>query len=117
MAARPGMRDAALLEMDSSRAVNLAARAEPTPEEIAAARAVGPAETHAFVDGDKRTAFVTTLTFLPPNGLALRPAPAEGVRMMEGLASGHATMTRLARSLTRGTAPLQGPPVETTRRP
>ena len=108
---------AALLEMGSSRAVNLAAHAEPTPEEIAAARAVGPAETHAFVDGDKRTAFATTPTFLRPNGPALPLTPAEGVRMMEGLTSSRATVTRLARWLTRGTAPLQGPPVETTRRP
>ena len=103
--------------MGSSRAVNLAALAEPSPEEVAAARAVGPAETHAFVDGDERAAFVTALTFLRPNGLALHPAPAEGVRMMEGLTSDDAAVARLVQWFASGTAPLQGPSVETTRRP
>ena len=38
------MRDAALLKMGSSRAVNLAAHGEPSPEEVAAAHAIGTAE-------------------------------------------------------------------------
>ena len=69
------------------------------------------------MDGDKRTAFATTLTFLPPNGLALHPAPAEGVRMMEGLTSDDAAVARLVQWFASGTAPLQGPLVGTTRRP
>ena len=102
----PGIRDAVLLEMDSSRAMNLAAHGEPSPEEVAAARAVGTAETHAFVDANERTVFVTAPAFLPPNGLALPLAPAEGVRMMEGLASDDAAVARLVQWLAKGTAPL-----------
>ena len=56
--------------------------------ELAAAYAYGIAKGHAFVDGNKRTAFVTALTFLRLNGLGFRPDPVEGVRMMEDLASG-----------------------------
>ena len=103
----PGTRDAALLEMGSSRAMNLAAYAEPSLEEIAAAYAFGIAKAHAFVDGNKRTAFVTAVTFLRLNGLGFRPDPAEGVRMMEGLASGDVTEARFAAWLAEGAAPLR----------
>ena len=92
----PGLRDLALLEMGCARAMNLAAYSEAGLPEIAAAYAFGIARAHAFVDGNKRTAFVTAATFLRLNGLAFRPDPFEGVRMMEGLASGDATEAQLA---------------------
>ena len=38
-------------------------------------------------DGNKGTAFVAAFTFLRLNGIAIRPEPAIGVRMMEDLAS------------------------------
>jgi death-on-curing protein len=101
-----GTRDAALLEMGSSRATNLAAYGSPTLEEIAAAYAFGIAKAHAFVDGNKRTAFVTALTFLRLNGLAFRPDPVEGVRMMEDLASGDVSEAQFAAWLAEGTAAL-----------
>ena len=58
------------------------------------------------MDGDKRTAFATTLIFLRPNGPALPLAPAEGVRMMEGPASSRTTEARLVQWFASGTAPL-----------
>jgi len=82
-----GMRDSALLEMGCARAMNLAAYGEPDVFDIAAAYAFGISKAHAFVDGNKRTAFVASFTFLRLNGLNLRPEPGEGVRMMEDLAS------------------------------
>ena len=103
----PGTRDAALLDMGCARAMNLAAYTEPSLEEIAAAYAFGIAKAHAFVDGNKRTAFVTAVTFLRLNGLGFRPDPAEGVRMMEGLASGDVTEVQFAAWLAQGTAPLR----------
>lgn len=84
----PGMRDLALLEMGCARAMNLAAYTDAGPAEIAAAYAFGISKAHAFVDGNKRTAFVTTLTFLRLNGYSFRPNTIEGVRMMENLAAG-----------------------------
>ena len=92
--------------MGSSRAMNLAAYAEPSPEEIAAAYAFGIAKAHAFADGNKRTAFLTAVTFLRLNGLAVRPDPACGVRMMEDLASGEVTEAQFAARLADGAAPL-----------
>ncbi len=87
----PGLRDRALLEMGCARAVNRATYGAPDRAEIAAAYAFGIAKAHAFVDGNKRTAFVTALTFLRLNGYDFRPQPVEGVRMMEGLAAGEVT--------------------------
>ncbi|WP_170330236.1 type II toxin-antitoxin system death-on-curing family toxin [Ruegeria arenilitoris] len=84
----PGLRDVALLEMGCARAMNLAAYTDADLSEIAAAYAFGIAKAHAFVDGNKRTAFVTAATFLRLNGLSIRPDPVQGVRMMEDLASG-----------------------------
>ncbi|MEZ0468636.1 type II toxin-antitoxin system death-on-curing family toxin [Phaeobacter sp. SYSU ZJ3003] len=84
----PGMRDIQLLEAAVERPRNKAAYGEPSLEEIAAAYAFGIAKAHAFVDGNKRTAFVTSATFLRLNGFGLRPDPLDGVRVMEDLASG-----------------------------
>ncbi|WP_424978212.1 type II toxin-antitoxin system death-on-curing family toxin [Leisingera sp. S232] len=83
-----GMRDKALLGMGCARAMNLAASSDADVAEVAAAYAFGIAKAHAFVDGNKRTAFVTAVTFLRLNGFQFRPDPVEGVRMMEDLATG-----------------------------
>ena len=102
----PGLRDAALLEMGCARAMNAAAYGDASLTEIAAAYAFGIARAHAFVDGNKRTAVVTALTFLRLNGLGFRPDPAEGVRMIEGLAAGDVAEARFAQWLADGAAPL-----------
>lgn len=95
----PGMRDLALLEMGCARAMNLAAYTDAGPAEIAAAYAFGISKAHAFVDGNKRTAFVTALTFLRLNGYSFRPNTIEGVRMMENLAAGEVIETDFAKWL------------------
>lgn len=83
----PGTRDATLLEAAHARPINLSAYGDPDAYALAAAYAFGIAKAHAFVDGNKRTAFVAALTFLRLNGIEARPDPAVGVRMMENLAS------------------------------
>jgi len=74
-----GTRDPALLEMGCTRPMNLAAYGDPD--------VFGIAKAHAFVDGNKRTAFVAAFTFLRLNGVFVRPDPAVGVRKMEDLAA------------------------------
>ena len=74
--------------MGCARAMNLAAYGDPDAFDIAAAYAFGIAKARAFVDGNRRTAFVAAFTFLRLNGEPLRPAPEAGLRMMEDLASG-----------------------------
>ena len=83
----PGLRDAALLEMGCARPLNLASYGRADVFDLAAAYAYGIAKAHAFIDGNKRTAFVAAFTFLRLHGANVRPDPADGVRMMEGLAA------------------------------
>lgn len=102
----PGMRDTALLEMGCARAMNVAAYKNAEIPEIAAAYAFGISKAHAFVDGNKRTAFVTALTFLRMNGYAFRCDASDGVRMMEGLATGAVGETEFARWFSIGMTPI-----------
>lgn len=83
-----GVRDRGLLDGALARPRNLLAYGDPDLHDLAAAYAFGIAKAHAFVDGNKRTAFVTAATFLRLNGVAIRPDPAQGVAMMEKLAAG-----------------------------
>ena len=83
----PGIRDRTLIESAIARPMNRAAYGETDLAILATAYAFGTAKAHAFVDGNKRTAFVTAVTFLRLNGWAFLPDAAEGVRMMEELAS------------------------------
>lgn len=102
-----GLRDRALLEMGCARAISLAAYADASLADVAAAYAFGIAKAHAFVDGNNRTAFVTAVTFLRLNGFSFRPDPVEGVRMMEGLASSDVTEAEFAERLSVGMSPLE----------
>jgi len=101
-----GMRDRALLEMGCACAMHLAASTEASLADIAAAYAFGISKAHAFVDGNKRTGFVTALTFLRLNGFAFRPPPVEGVQMMEDLASGQLSEADFARWLSSQMKPI-----------
>lgn len=101
-----GLRDRALLEMGCARAMNLAAYAAPSLADIAAAYAFGIAKAHAFMDGNKRTAFVTSITFLRLNGYSFRPSPIEGVRVMEDLAAGLVSEADFAKWLSEQMQPI-----------
>lgn len=83
-----GIRDLTLLEAAIERPRNKDGYGEANLETLAAAYAFGIAKAHAFVDGNKRTAFVTAATFLRLNGFGVRPAPLDGVTAMEDLAAG-----------------------------
>lgn len=101
-----GLRDRALLEMGCARPMNLFAYGSPAIEDLAAAYAFGLVKAHAFVDGNKRTALVTSLTFLRLNGYGCRPQTQEGLRMVEGLASGDVGEADFARWLGRSMKPI-----------
>lgn len=98
----PGARDLSLLESGLARPVNLAAYGSPGLCELAAAYAFGIVKAHAFIDGNKRTGFVTAVTFLRLNGLGFRPGAIEGVGMMEGLAAREVDETAFAAWLEAG---------------
>ena len=83
-----GLRDEGLLQGALQRPINKWQYENSDTFGCAAAYAFGVAKAHAFVDGNKRTAFVTSVTFLRLNGWHFVTKPAEGVTFMEDLASG-----------------------------
>lgn len=102
-----GMRDRGLLVGALAQPRNLAANDAPDLAVLAAAYAFGIAKAHSFVDGNKRTAFVTAATFLRLNGLHMRPMPLDGVRMMEELAAGDLSEVAFSERLRQSARPLE----------
>jgi death-on-curing protein len=102
-----GIRDLGLLESALARPKNLLAysEVEPTLCRMAAAYAFGIASNHPFVDGNKRTAFITALTFLKLNGLQVTGAMTERYLMFYGLAEGTVSEDELAEWFQKNTAP------------
>jgi death-on-curing protein len=83
-----GLRDAGLLDSALARAQNLAAYGEPDHAQLAAAYGFGLAKNHAFVDGNKRAAFLATGLFLAINGYRLKTTQADATLTMLALAAG-----------------------------
>ena len=83
-----GLRDAGLLESALGRPQHLVAYGSPDTAALAAAYGFGLAKNHAFVDGNKRTAFVAVELFLALNGEALRADDADCVFTMLAVAAG-----------------------------
>jgi len=98
----PGLLDARLLEAAFARPMNKAEYESADVFALAAAYAFGIAKAHAFTDGNKRTAFVVAVTFLRLNGYAFRPEPIQGVKMMEGIATGEVTEPMFGAWLRKG---------------
>ena len=85
---RPGLRDEGLLESALTRPHQLLAYGEPDLAALAAAYAFGLARNHAFVDGNKRVAFLATGLFLGLNGHRLVTTQADATLTMLALAAG-----------------------------
>ncbi len=94
----PGIRDRNLLLASLDRPQNLFAYGEPTPTifELAAAYAFAFAKNHAFVDGNKRVAFVSMATFLVLNGYSLEVPEDEVVLMIRRLSTDKETQESIA---------------------
>jgi len=85
-----GLRDAALLESALARPKNLHAYGETDIFQLAASYAEGIARNHAFIDGNKRTAFFVASDFLEQNGYELQSAVnKEHADMMVELGQGN----------------------------
>jgi death-on-curing protein len=83
-----GLRDVNALESALARPMNLAAYADPDLAQLAASLAFGIARNHAFVDGNKRSAWVAARLFLRLNDAAIEFDKAEATVMMQQLAAG-----------------------------
>lgn len=100
-----GVRDTSLLESALARPRQLAAYGEPDAANLAAAYAYGICRNHAFVDGNKRTAFVVLELFLHLNGHELQASDADCVLTMLTVAAGDITEAELARWIRDHSAP------------
>jgi death-on-curing protein len=83
-----GLRDEGLFDSAMARPQNLAAYGSPDHADLAAAYGVGLAKNHAFIDGNKRTAFVAVELFLVLNGHELVASDADCVLTMLAVAAG-----------------------------
>jgi death-on-curing protein len=93
---RAGLRDTGLLDSALGRPLNLLADGKPDFADLAASYAVGLAKNHAFVDGNKRAAFLAVGLFLYLNGYRLRATQADTTLTMFAVASGDITEAALA---------------------
>ncbi len=94
---RWGIRDENLLESALARPQQRLGY-EPNSDlfDLGAAYAFGIAKNHPFIDGNKRTAFVSMAAFLYGNGMHLKAPEAEAVITMLAVASGAKTEADLA---------------------
>ena len=92
-----GLRDEGLLDSALARPLNLLVYGEPDTADLAAAYGVGLAKNHAFVDGNKRTAFLAVGLFLALNGYRLNAAQADATLTVLSVAAGEMDEPAFAR--------------------
>jgi len=83
-----GIRDAGGLESTLDHPQNLAAYGNAGLAELAAGHLFAIAKNHAFVDGNKRTAWTVMRLFVGLNGSKIDYDKFEAVRFVEGVAGG-----------------------------
>ena len=92
-----GLRDDGLLRSAIERPINKWHYEQAGFAELAAAYAFGLAKNHAFVDGNKRIAFMSMMTFLRKNGVRFAPDQAHATKIILSLAAGEVSEESLAR--------------------
>lgn len=102
-----GVRDMGLLESAVARPKNLFAYSEEPASlpRLAASYAKGIIANHPFVDGNKRTAFIVSLTFLRLNGLEVTATKEDRVLTFWNLAEGSLSEDQLAAWFEANTTP------------
>lgn len=95
-----GLRDLTLLESALARPQNLYAYGKKDIYVLAASYAEAIASNHAFVDGNKRSAFTTATFFLLLNNIVVVPRSDDGYTdMMVNLAQGKLAQDDVAKYL------------------
>ncbi len=92
-----GLRDEGLLRSAIERPLNKWHTSKLSFPELAAAYAFGLAKNHAFVDGNKRIAFMSMMVSLRKNGVKFAPDPAQATTIIMSLAAGEVSEESLAR--------------------
>jgi death-on-curing protein len=91
-----GIRDDGMLDSALARPQQLLAYDEPDLYDLATAYVGGIVRNHPFVDGNKRTAFMTAYVFLARNGLQLMAPEVEAVQFVTALAAKKVEETEFA---------------------
>ena len=91
-----GLRDEGMLRSALERPVNKWYEGAELAD-LAAAYAFGLAKNHAFIDGNKRIAFMAMRVFLLKNGIAFAPEPAHATAIILSLAAGEVSEKSLTR--------------------
>ena len=86
-----GVRDEGLLLSALAKPQNHFAYGSESLPEMAASYAAGIVLNHPFLDGNKRTGFMTAVTFLELNGLEFRASEESAVQSTLALAAGELT--------------------------
>jgi death-on-curing protein len=93
----PGLRDEGMLRSALERSINKWHYEQAELAELAAVYAFGLAKNHAFVDGNKRVAFLAMMVFLRTNGVRFAPDPAHATKIIMALAAGEVSEASLTR--------------------
>ncbi|MEO6292606.1 MAG: type II toxin-antitoxin system death-on-curing family toxin [Burkholderiaceae bacterium] len=91
-----GVRDEGLLDSALARPLNLLAYEKPDFAQLAASYGFGLAKNHAFVDGNKRAAFLAVGLFLYLNGYRLQTSQTDATLTVLALAAGDITEEEFA---------------------
>jgi death-on-curing protein len=92
-----GLRDEGMLRSALERPINKWTYEQAALAALAAAYAFGLAKNHAFVDGNKRIAFMAMMVFLRNNDVEFAPDPAQATTIMLALAAGEVSEESLTR--------------------
>jgi death on curing protein len=96
----PGLRDEGMLRSALERPINKWRYEQGSLRGLAAAYAFGLAKNHAFVDGNKRIAFMAMVAFLRKDGVRFAPDQAQATKITLALAAGEVSEQSLARWIT-----------------
>ena len=92
-----GLRDEGMLRSALERPINKWRYEQTELAELAAAYAYGLAKNQAFVDGNKRIAFLAMRIFLLKNDVRFNPKPEHATSIILSLAAGEVSEESLAR--------------------
>lgn len=91
-----GIRDIGLLESAIARAQQLYAHGDPDIFDLAAACTVGIVRNYPFVDGNKRTGFVTGILFVEFNGRRFTASEPNATQAVLDLTAGEMSEAEFA---------------------
>jgi death-on-curing protein len=100
-----GIRDEGLLDSALNRPKHLLSYGGPTLFQMAASYSHGIVKNHPFLDGNKRTGFMSAYIFLGVNGWSLEAPEEEAVLETLALAAGETSEEAYATWLERNSVP------------